>query len=206
MYYGSTGDPIYYDSSGNSHRGTDPRQRSGTPGGSIGWYDHKGNFHSGVQPSQPQVGNSGVAYQPRGSPDPGAPGAGGAPAGPDPFTWFNEQTQDFQNALDANNDRFLNADFADVSLDRSGINEALAYNRTTMGADDPRFAAFRESQFDVLGANEQSQVAQQSDWFSRRGAGDTTASLNAQNRTRGGFYLITTVFSEQNRPGGAFAH
>ena len=160
------------------------------PYGGGSYVDDKTNrYHGGPQDGdhvtygdvgKVHVGGSG----PGGSAAPGETGGGG---GVNPFEWFAGQTQPFEDALAANNAAFLNADFANVDLDEGGIDEARNYFRTSMGADDPRFANYQKAQFGVLGANETANIAQSSDFFARRGAGDTTANLNATNKIRGGY-------------------
>lgn len=55
------------------------------------------------------------------------------------------------------------------------------------GASDPAFAEFLSGQVGALNAEEGSALAGQSEFFGRRGFGDSAAALNAQNRTRGSF-------------------
>ena len=162
--------------------------------GGGGFYakDGTNRYHGGPQDGQHvtygdvgkvHVGGSG----PGGSAAPGETPNGGGGGGVNPFEWFAGQTQPFEDALAANNAAFLNADFANVDLDEAGIGEARDYFRTSMGADDPRFANYQKAQFGVLGANETANIAQSSDFFARRGAGDTTANLNATNKIRSGY-------------------
>ena len=60
------------------------------------------------------------------------------------------------------------------------------------GGADPRFAAFRQTQLDQLGRDQQGQQARQSEFFNRRGMGGSSAALNAQNR-------LSTQFGNQSQ-------
>src|SRR3990167_5741016 len=88
----------------------------------------------------------------------------------------------FQNKMDKFNPRFFNV-----------ANQLRDISR----GEDPRFAAYQQGQFNVLGANEQSQLGQTSSFFERRGGGGGTAELNALNRTSGGFDLQRQALSGQ---------
>ena len=52
---------------------------------------------------------------------------------------------------------------------------------------DPRFEALRQSQFNQLNTDQQNQQAQTSEFFNRRGLGDTSAALNELNKLGSGF-------------------
>ena len=87
-------------------------------------------------------------------------------------------------------DQLMNANMfsGNIANQAGGIRDiGHQFRDIGMGGADPRFAAYQQSQFDVLRANELGQLGQTADFFTRRGGGNSTAALNALGRVSGGF-------------------
>jgi len=147
-------------------------------------------------PSTPPGYSPPPAGQPRDEPP--------APTTPDRGTgveWLDEILSGdmYKNGLDAffaqlsgANQQFLNNEtFAGIQQGVSGLGAQLAGLQHTQaniaGGADPRFEAYKTAQLQQLAADQQAQQARQSEFFSRRGLGGSSAALNQMNRLETGF-------------------
>ena len=113
---------------------------------------------------------------PAGGPSPG-PGQGGGEDGPNLLEMLQELLGPFNEQLDQINPQFLNADFADAS---GTLDPIIAdFMKIGQGGADPRFAAFQNSQFNVLRSAAGKRQAMTQEQFGRRGFGGSGAELGA---------------------------